>query len=169
MDRRKAMGLIAAAAAGIAIIPSCKPGATTAFKTLKINPSQVDSLEALSYKILPIPQEMALKNISPTDFMLTMLDDCRSPEDQEKFMSGLNHFEEHLKTKALNSVDALNLNALKDLLESPEERENAKSITYFLKEVKRYNVQYYTTMEAYLNTYTDWEFAPGRFDGCASI
>jgi hypothetical protein len=166
MDRRKAILIISAAAAGTLIIPSCtsKMPGTKAFSRLNIEQNQIKILEKLSEKILPIPSEYILENVSPNDFLLTMLEDCATPEQISKFEEGMSQFQLFLKEEN-KTIQDLSVKELETLTSETEEN----NVQFFINTVKQLNVQYYTSTKDYLNNYTDWEFVPGRFNGCVSV
>lgn len=167
MDRRKAISIIAAAAAGTLILPSCNSEiqGTRAFSRLSINQDQIKILENLSNKVLPIPSAFILENVSPNEFLLTMLEDCATPEQLSKFENGLSEFQSYIKEKNINRIQDMDIKELESLTSGTEEN----NLQFFINTVKQLNVQYYTSTKDYLNNYSDWEFVPGRFNGCVSV
>ncbi|WP_235299420.1 hypothetical protein [Portibacter marinus] len=153
MNRRKAMGLMALAAGGMTLFPSCQFTKVPTLDHLQIDKSTYKKLVTLSSKILPIPEEQILENMSPADFVLIMMDDCNTVEAIDKFTSGMTQFFEEYE------VDEINEEQLSAMLEEND----------FLQKVKGYNVWYYQGLETYLNSFTDYEFIPARFIGCAKV
>lgn len=167
MERRRALTLISAAAAGALILPSCNLEKIPKLNNLEIDKNGYKLIKGLSQKIVPIPEEMVLENLPPHDFLLSMIDDCNSREDIEKFSSGLNAFLEYMKTAP--KLEDMEDEQMESIMMGTAEIPNLGKLTDFTKTVKNYNVQYYTSLEEYLSNYTDWEFGPGRFKGCVKI
>ncbi len=166
MKRRRALELITAMSAGAILVGGCDFTRPPILKNLKVEKSTYKSLGKLSHRILPIPEDMVLENVSPSHFLLRMIDDCERPEEIEAFVYGMETFFDSVKNEG--KVDELTDEFLKSKMQSEVEGDE-QSISYFLNKVKGYNVEYYRGLEQYLTKYTDWEFIPGRFHGCVNV
>ena len=168
MERRRALELIAAATVAATILPGCDFKSIPKFTNLKIDKSNYRMVEELSNLILPIPEEMILENLSPGQFVLTMINDCNTADDIDKFTVGMLAINEGW-VKDIKK-HAAPLEQLQMIIEGQDADHNqASEKAYFLTKLKSYNVQYYKGLEEYLSTYTDWEFVPGRFSGCVAV
>ena len=168
MERRRALELITAAAVAATILPGCDFTNIPKFTNLNINKSNYRMVAELSDMILPIPEEMILANLSPGQFVLTMINDCNTAEDIEKFTAGMLAINEGW-AKDIKKHEAP-LEQLQMIIEGQDVDNNqADEKAYFLQKLKSYNVQYYKGLEEYLSTYTDWEFVPSRFSGCVAV
>lgn len=154
MKRRRAIELISLAAVGAVVFPACEFTKVPLLDNFELDKAQYKKLKMLSAQVLPIPEEMILKEMGPADFTLIMMDDCEQKEDIVKFKASMDEF-----FVAHQKIDDLTEEELSTMLDS----------SYFLQKVKQYNVSYYTGLENYLNTYTDFEFVPGRFIGCVKV
>jgi hypothetical protein len=154
MKRRRALSLIGLAAAGAVVFPACEFTSVPLLDNLSIDKSQYKKLQQLSAMILPIPEEMILEKMSPTDFTLVMMDDCEKQADIDQFKSEMDAF-----FKENSNIGKLELSELSGKIKD----------SLFLQKVKNYNVSYYKGLENYLITYTDFEFIPSRFVGCAKV
>lgn len=164
MKRRRAIELIAAATTGAILLPSCSSDQGISMANFNISAKENELISALSNKLLPIPEDMIMENVSPTQFLYTMVDDCHSPEDIGKFSSGLSDFQSYLKKEAKTNISDLDLSSLSGVLDGDDDK------GFFLKMVRRYAVDYYSGLEEYLNTYTDYKFIPGGvFSGCVNV
>lgn len=168
MERRKALELMAAAALGIAMLPGCEFNSTPKFQNFTIDKSTFQFMEELSNKMVPIPSDLIMENRSPTYFLLNMMDYTNSKEDIQKFTTGMANFQKFLKDQKKSNLANFQLTELAALMNDTSTNSD-QEIKFFLSKVKSYNVRYYTTLEHYLTTYTDYEFAPGRYVGCVNV
>lgn len=80
--------------AGTAFLYSCKEkAATTVVKHFSITGAEEDVLNELTETIIPKTDFVGAKDLKTADFIFVMADDCASPEEQQKFMSGLKAFD----------------------------------------------------------------------------
>ena len=168
MQRRKALALISAAATGAILLPGCDFTRVPIFDNFELDKKTYKTISQLSSKVLPIPEEMILENMSPTEFMFTMVDDCRKAKDVSKFKSGMKTFLNGLSPdKKFEETDISEFSELFNNVDPDTGKETDEA--FFLNNVKNYNIQYYKSLNEYLSTYTDWEFVPGRFLGCVKV
>lgn len=168
MQRRKALALISAAATGAILLPGCDFTRVPIFDNFELDKKTYKIISQLSSKVLPIPEEMILENMSPTEFMFTMMDDCREAEDITKFKSGMQTFLAGLDPdKKFEDTDIGEFAEMFGSVDATTGKETNEA--FFLKNVKDYNVQYYKSLNEYLSTYTDWKFVPGEFQGCVKV
>src|SRR5689334_20589685 len=95
MDRRSALRSFVILSAGIAFMPSCKDSTvkgSVSLKKIQLSGEEENMLANLSETIVPVKAE------APADaehyFVLTMVDDCFSSDEQKKFMEGLKQFDQ---------------------------------------------------------------------------
>src|SRR5450432_3257227 len=103
VNRRHAIKQFVIVSAGIALIPSCMHNTSKAsviLKNLSIDGDQEKMLAELSETIIPATTTAGAKDISAHLFVLKMMDDCYSKEDQQKFMKGMEIFTAQFKTSA---------------------------------------------------------------------
>ena len=100
MDRRSALRNFVILSAGIAFMPSCrdeKVKGAVSLENIQLTGDQENLLASLSETILPVKGE------APADaahlFVLTMVDDCYSKEEQQQFLKGLQQFDELAQKK----------------------------------------------------------------------
>ncbi|MGL6268579.1 MAG: gluconate 2-dehydrogenase subunit 3 family protein, partial [Chitinophagaceae bacterium] len=96
VNRRSAIRQFLFVSAGMALIPSClqeKSKPHVELKNFKISADQESLLAELSESIIPKTTSPGAKDISAHSFALKMMDECRSKEEQEKFLAGLSAFE----------------------------------------------------------------------------
>ncbi len=144
-------------AGGIMIATSCdfsSKAPTIQLNKLKLNLDDEQMLAELVEAIIPKTDSPGAKEVNLHLFVMKMLDDCTSPEDQHKFTDGLKAASK-LKGKTLEEQQAY-LKAL------PED-------DVFFKILKRRTVQGYKNSEYVMKNKLVYELVPGRYNGAAKI
>ena len=186
MNRRAAIRNFAFFTAGIALIPSCMQEETKASVTLKNIPltgEQEKMLAALTETILPKTNTPGAKDLATHLFVLKMVDDCYEKADREKFVKGMNLFEEYVKkqykadfadctvaqrTELLNEMERQQKNTPADIILS-HVKDFPKEAVPFYETVKRLTVQAFVTSKFFLMDVRKFEMAPGRYHGCVPV
>ena len=124
-------------------------------------------LAALCETILPKTTTPGAKELSSHIFALTMVDDCRKKEDQDRFISGMKALQERCKSAAgkdfVNSaIDQRNAVLASIIAEKDEDSD----LKYFFKTVKGLTIQSYTASEFFMTRIQVYELIPGRYHGC---
>jgi hypothetical protein len=173
INRRSAIKHFLFVSAGIAIIPSClqdKKKPVVELKNFMISTDQESLLEELSESIIPKTTSPGAKDISAHRFVLKMMDDCRSKEDQEKFLAGLSAFEKRADKISGKSFINQSLDERKTVLQEMEKNKDSKEdIIGFYKNVKRLTIQAYMSAEFFLTQVQVYELVPSRYHGCVSV
>ena len=90
MNRRHALRHIALISGGLALIPSCdfsKEDILAAYENLKITATQKALIASISDSIIPAGEIKGALDLAVPDFILVMVNDCFTKENQEKFLS----------------------------------------------------------------------------------
>lgn len=168
MDRRSALRNFAIISAGIAILPRCrdeKLKGTIALKNIQLSGDQENMLGDLSQTILPVKD-----GEPPHYFVLMMVDDCYTRENQQKFMKGLEQFDKLSHKKFDQSFTKCTKEQRHELLaELENSRDTGEALNYFYNTVHSLTVQHYTSSKYYLANVHKYELVPGRFHGCFPI
>jgi hypothetical protein len=176
MKRRKAIKGMVLFALGSQIVYSCKDK-YQAIKSLPLNNLPLSDkdlalIDQLSTNILPLQNIEALKDHTTTPFILTMANDCLSPEDRSKFIKGYQEFDNYVKGKLNKELAALTIEEFQSLMETIQkeiDRENPMPVHFFSSYVRDKNIQYLTSSEYFLTTYRAYEMAPGFYNGCVPL
>jgi hypothetical protein len=171
MDRRSALRSFVILSAGIAFMPGCREGkvkGSVSLKKIELSGDEENMLANLSATIVPVKAE------APADaahyFVLIMVDDCYSAEDQKKFMEGLRGFDELAKNKFGKPFVRYNEGEKKDLLGELEgEKDPDLAVNFFYNTTRSLTLQHYMTSKYYLVNVRKFEMAPGRFNGCFPV
>jgi hypothetical protein len=167
--RREAIRTCFFFAIGTALIPSCmqeEDKAATAYNRIKINGHQEKLISELSETIIPATDTPGSKDTYTHLFVLKMLDDCYSKDDQQQFLNGMKEFEKFSETKFGKSF--LKCNALqreelvKDFL---NDKQLSKENSFFFDVTKKLTIQGYVTSKYYLTTIQVYQLVPGKFKG----
>lgn len=135
-------------------------------KNIRIDASQEELLAEISESIIPKTETPGAKDVYAHLFVLKMMDDCRTKEDQDKFVKGLRSFEKYLKEKTSTSFVKLSPEKRLSILKALDKREAQDDLQYFYRSMKGLTIQAYTTSQFYLTKVKVYELVPGRWHGC---
>ena len=173
VSRRTVLKQMAITSAGLLLIPSCmqdKSKASILVKNFNINTDQEAMLAELAETIIRKTSTPGAKDISAHLFVLKMMDDCRSKEDHEKFVRGLESFEKFTKEKNGKSFLKSSMEERQSILEAMEKNKDQKDDAgFFYSSMKRYTIQAYSTSEFYLTKVQVYELVPSRWHGCVPV
>ena len=96
MKRRTAIRNVVIISAGASLLPSCvqESSSSIPLKHISVTGSQEQMLAQLTEAIIPKTKNfVGAKDLKAHEFMLTMIDDCVSPEEQKSFTEGLKDFD----------------------------------------------------------------------------
>lgn len=174
MNRRTAIRNAVIISAGAAFLPGCMQDEKSkiVLKNIVLTQSQEEMLAALSETIMPKTNSfIGASDLKAHEFVLTMVDDCTSPEDQKKFSDGMKQFEETCKKKQGSSFakcsPAKRIEFLKAVENKQEVPEDALA---FYGTVKRYTLQSFTSSKEYMTGIKKYKMVPGNdFKGCVPV
>lgn len=175
MKRRTAVRNLVILTAGAGLLPSCVSStseSTIHLKNIPLSGAQENMLAELSEAIIPRTGSFAgAKDLKAHEFLLTMVDECASPEDQKVFTNSMEAFDDRCQKKfsaAFPKFSPQQKNELLTELEksNPEQDSAAK----FYKIVKQYTLQCFTSSKQYLVDVRKWKLVPGPdFKGCVPV
>lgn len=157
MNRRTALKQMFIMAGGIMIATSCdfsSKAPSIQLNQIKLNHDDEIFLAELVEAIIPQTDSPGAKELNLHLFVMKMLDDCTSPEDQKKFLDGLKAAQQ-VKGKPLAEQQAY-LNSL--------DKEDA-----FFNILKRRTIQGYKNSEYVMKNKLVYELVPGRYNGAYKI
>ena len=157
MKRREVIKQMFVMAGGILIASSCDfsgKKASIALQNIDFSADDETLLARLVDVIIPENDSPGGKSLNLHLFVMKMLDDCASPEQQEAFLAGLKKCH-----KAGKRGDAELLSYLKDLPEDDQ----------FATILKARTLQGYLNSEYVMTNKLIYELVPGRYDGAVKI
>lgn len=170
MKRRQALQRIAVISATAAILPACDFAPVPVLDNIPLERNQWRSLEWLANQVLPMEDLEVSTPETRTDFVLRMVNDCYEPEDIERFVAGLQGFEQYLQDKFERTYKRLDEIQAAELLAELQAGGSApKEIQYFYDTTRGLTQRHFTSSEYFLTNYLDYEFAPGRYLGCVPV
>ena len=174
MKRRTAIRNVVIISAGASLLPSCMQdgGSSVALKNISISRSEEQMLAQLTESILPKTKNfIGANDLKAHEFMLTMIDDCVSPEEQKKFTDGLKDFDKFSHDKFGQVFTGFTAEQKRSLVTDIEKkRDIPESVQKFYGTVKRYTVQSFTTSEKYMLEIRKYKQTPGgNFKGCVPV
>jgi Gluconate 2-dehydrogenase subunit 3 len=173
MKRRTAIGAIIFTSAGVALFPSCvsdNAEKAVELSKIKITGEQANLLTSLTQTIIPATDTPGAKEEKTDEYILRMVNDCASPEDQQKFLTGLEQFEKMVKERYGKSFASLSDDQKNELLTSLEDKKGLpNAANEFYGHIKGATVQFYTGSEYYMTTVMNYNIIPKRYKGCVLV
>jgi hypothetical protein len=185
MNRRiaiKQMGLITA---GAMLLPACVKSArelTIALSHISITGDQEFLVGDIVSCIIPTTDTPGAGDLNVHHFVLRMVDDCYSPEDQQNFLAGLIQVDQSAEKMFGKSFEDCTIEEKTRLISSwTEEKKDSEEETEttvdgkpnqlpaFFAITKRHTVQGYLSSEYVLTNALPYTMAPGGFKGCVEI
>ncbi len=173
MDRRSVIRNVFLVSAGVALLPSCLQEETASSIKLdhfKITGEEEKTLAALTEYIIPKTTTPGATDAGAMPFALTMVDDCATHEEQQKFVAGFKAFNELTKHRYSGSFAKLTTEQKAELLKALESKEGlpAEAVAFY-ETMKRLTIQSFTSSKYYLTEVRKYEMAPGRYHGCVPV
>ena len=169
MKRRSALQKIAWVSGGIAMLPyycSSQPE-ITAYSNLPIAISERNLINLLSNLILPEDPERFPTIESRLDFVLTRVNDGFDSQEISDYLFGMTEFRKHVTvTYGTSFEDLVEVDQLA-CIGKTSDCSDEKS--FFVSTIKRHSLRHFTTSENYMKNYLNFEFMPGRYNGCVSV
>ena len=169
MKRRSALQKIAWVSGGIAMLPYyCSTQLEiTVYNNLPITISDRNLINLLSNLILPEDPESFPTMESRLDFVLTRVNDGFDSKEISDYLFGMTAFRKHvMATYGTSFEDLLQVDQLACIgktIDCSDEK------SFFVSTIKRHSLRHFTTSENYMKNYLNFEFMPGRYNGCVSV
>ncbi len=173
MNRRTAIRNVIIMSAGAGLLPGCMNNdkSSIPLKNISVSGSQEQMLAELTDAIIPKTKNfIGAKDLRAHEFVLTMIDDCTSPEEQEKFIAGMKAFDKLSHDKFGQLFTSYTAKQKKELLQAIESKKDIpEDVLKFYGTVKRYTVQSFTSSKEYLTDIRKYKIVPGSdFKGCVT-
>jgi hypothetical protein len=181
MNRRHALRHIALISGGLALIPSCdfsKEDILAAYENLKITATQKALIASISDSIIPAGEIKGALDLAVPDFILVMVNDCFTKENQEKFTAGLEAFPDYAEKTAGKKFADLSGKEKETFLlqglavtgdENTPEGKVLAQVGYFLSSIKRFTIQGYMASEYIQTEIIPYSLIPGEYNGAVLI
>jgi hypothetical protein len=174
MNRRTAVRNIVILSAGASLLPGCTSSdeGSIPLRHIPLSASQEKLMAELTSTIIPKTNDfIGATDLHSDRFVLLMIDDCASPDDQKSFTASMKDFDNSCRKKFSTGFVKCSphqrVEFLKELEASKDEKDAAVK---FYKSVKRYTIQSFTTSKEYLLDLMKWKIVPGsNFKGCIPV
>ena len=169
MKRRSALQKIAWVSGGLAMLPyyCSTQSEITVYNNLPIAISDRNLINLLSNLILPEDAESFPTMESRLDFVLTQVNDGFDSQEISDYLFGMTAFRKHvMATYGTSFEDLVELDQLACIgktIDCSDEK------SFFVSTIKRHSLRHFTTSENYMKNYLNFEFMPGRYNGCVSV
>lgn len=173
VNRRTALKQFLVISAGAALLPSClqdQSKATILLKNFQIDGMQEKLLAELAETIIPTTSTPGAKDISAHLFVLKMLDDCYSKEDQQKFLKGLQQLDATAKTTTGQPFLKCTPVQREGLVSGIENKTTpGEELGFFYSVTKKQTILAYSSSQFFLTKIHVYELVPGRYHGCVPV
>ncbi len=156
-----------------ALVPSClqeKSKPAIAYKHLSIDGNQERLISEVSETIIPVTDTPGAKDTYTHLFVLKMLDDTYTEDEQQQFIKGMKEFEKLSQKKFDKSfVDCNALQREELVRKNINSKEVSEDVSAFFKIMKKLTVQGYMTSKYYLTNVQTYKLVPGKYYGCIPV
>ncbi len=166
MNRRASIRTMLYIAGGTLVLPACfrqSGRASIELVNLKVSDEDETLLEILVETLIPTTDTPGGRELLLHLFVLKMVDDCHSPEDQQSFVRGLQSFDGWARNElGVPFGDAEN-ERRERLLERIGDAGDA--VGKFFSLLKRRTIQGYMNSQYVMTNLVKYELVPGRYNG----
>lgn len=169
MNRRNALQKIIIVGGGLAALPyyCASPPELITYNHLPLELPDRELINLLSNLILPEDPVEFPTTESRLDFVLTMVNDGFNAEQISDYLYGLQEFRTHVMATYDASFEGLEkedqLRCIGKVIDCGDEK------SFFVSAIKSLSLRHFTTSENYMTNYLNFEFMPGRYNGCVPV
>ena len=181
MNRREILKQLAWLSGGLMLVPSCdfsREEILHAYDQLNVTADAKALLQKLCNTIIPSDEEHpGAEELAMSDFVLVMLNDCYGPEDQKKFMNGLQRLNtfafEQARQNFLSMSQSHAEELVKSIIDHPpaedqdahEDISNFEDVRYLVQTTKSLTIQGFMASEYIMTQVMPYHLVPGPFHG----
>lgn len=172
MNRRIAIRNVVLISAGAVFMPSClsheKP--SVVLKNFQLTSAENNLLAQLADTLIPKTGFIGASDLKTHEFVLTMVDDCYSPEEQQKFVSGLKTFDE-LAARRLNKPFTKSTadEKLQWLVAVESGKDMPEDLLAFYNTSRKHIIQGFTSSKPFLIDIRNYKIIPGNQYRCVPL
>ena len=162
MKRSKALQNIVITSTFFASLPYCE-SYDFKYENLFLKKGDDFLLESISKFILPLKKNKFKTVDTRIIFLLTMVNDCFSPDEISNFLIGLDQLKLEIKKHNTNSFDYLEKKTKEKIIGNAFG--SKREINFFINSIKQLSLRHFMTSENYMKKYLNYEFLPNRYFG----
>lgn len=171
INRRSAIKQFIIITAGVALLPSCKSNKKVSlYNNIPINEEQQAFLAEVAETIIPATNTPGAKDVSAHIFALQMMNDCYKADDREKFVKGMQQFEDNVQKEYKKSFVQCSASEREAILTAEEARKDAKDEAHsFYTTLKSLTLHAYTSSKYYLTNVQVYKLVPGKYISSVAV
>lgn len=182
MDRRSALKNMALLGGGMFLAPSCtfsEERVSIALNNLNITGKQERQLAEMVETMIPATGDSpGAKDLKIHHFVLVMVDDCRSRQDQKAFVTGLDQVDQLAErqhgTEFAGCTASQKESMVTEILEGSREGKTKLEGDFqqarpCLSMTRQYTIRGYLNSEYVMTEELPYQLVPGHFDGCIDL
>ena len=169
MNRKSAIRTLLYIAGGTLILPACfreSGKASIDLVNLSISEDDETLLAELTETLIPATDTPGGKELLLHLFVLKMVDDCHTPEEQKQFTKGLSAFSTWSRNELGNEFAVADPDRRTALLGKIGESTD-EDLKQFFSITKRRAIQGYLNSQYVMTNLVKYELVPGRYNGYA--
>lgn len=173
LTRRTAIKQLLVVSTGALLVPSCMEDRTKGsflLKNYSLSASQENLLAEIAETIIPKTSTPGAKDVYAHQFVMKMMDDCATKEEQQNFVKGLDAFAAFAEKEA--GVDFMKATPTQrsSVLEAIEKKAaDERDETRFYRRMKSLTIRGYTSSQYFLTQVQVYNIIPGSFKGCVPV
>lgn len=171
MNRRAALRTLLYIAGGTLVLPACfreSGKASIDLTNLSITESDEQLLAELTETLIPATDTPGGKELLLHLFVLKMVDDCHTPEEQEQFTKGLSAFSSWSRKELGAEFTVADADRRTALLSKIDDNAD-EDLKQFFSTTKRRAIQGYLNSQYVMTNLVKYELIPGRYNGYAPV
>ncbi|WP_436832857.1 gluconate 2-dehydrogenase subunit 3 family protein [Parapedobacter sp. DT-150] len=169
INRRTALRNMLIIAGGTLVLPACfrqSGKASIDLANLSISEADEALLAELTETLIPATDTPGSEELLLHLFVLKMVDDCHSPEDQQAFAKGLSAFANWSSAELGVPFGDADGDSRAELLGKISENDD-EDLKQFFSITKRRSIQGYMNSQYVMTNLVKYELVPGRYNGYA--
>ncbi len=171
INRRAALRTMLYIAAGTLVVPACfreSGSRTIGLVNLTISEQQELLMEELVETMIPATETPGAKELLLHFFVLKMIDDCHSPEEQVSFSKGLREFSTRKDPATGNTFLDLSSESKLSFLKEIAAQDEGEIAKFYLI-TKRRCIQGYMNSKTVMTDLKKYELIPGRYNAYVKV
>lgn len=174
MNRREALKNMAMASLATVVLSGCNFASDEKVEDffvngkLKLDETHKKNLSRISETFLPL-SDRRVELEDQGNFILKMVNDCRSPEERQQFAAGFEQYKE-VMNKSNIDIESSNSQEVVRLVQATlEDEESDEDLLFFVGTVKDLSLFNLKNSKYYMTEYLDYSLIPPTYNPCAEI
>lgn len=158
---------------GVLLMPSCMEDRTKGsflLRNYSLTASQENLLAEIAETIIPKTSTPGAKDVYAHQFVMKMMDDCATREEQQAFVKGLDAFADFAeKTAGTGFMKATPAQRASVLEAIEKKKQDETDEARFYRRMKSLTVRGYTSSQYFLTQVQVYHIIPGPFKGSVPV